>query len=67
MFPEYVGVHRARPDEAKPAGIAYGRSKPPAAAPDHSSLNDGVLNSEEGAYAVGHSAGFGHRDKDNIE
>jgi hypothetical protein len=55
MMPQVVGMHRSGPYKAKASGITYSRGQSPAAAPNHPSLNNGILNPKKFTNSVFHN------------
>jgi hypothetical protein len=54
MVAQDIGIHTAAANQTQSAGIAYGRSQFPAAAPDHPALNDGKFYAQKPGNTVFH-------------
>jgi hypothetical protein len=57
LFPQNIRIHASTAYQPQTSGIAYSRRKLPSAAPDHTGLNNGVLNIEKLGNAVLHKLG----------
>jgi hypothetical protein len=58
VLPEYGRIHGTSPDNAQSPCIGNGRCQPPARAPDHARLYDGILNAKEFTNSVAFKVHF---------
>jgi hypothetical protein len=55
MMPQVVGMHAAGTNQTQPTGLTHCRGQLPAAAPNHPTLNNGILDSKNLTNPVFHN------------